>query len=43
MMESLLDFFGVMGVQFLLVLCYIGILLLLKHLVVSIFMRKPAK
>lgn len=42
-MESLLGFFGVMGAQFLLVLFYIGILLLLKQLVVSIFMRKPVK
>jgi len=42
-MESLLGFFGVMGAQFLLVLLYIGILLLLKQLVVSIFMRKPVK
>jgi hypothetical protein len=42
-MESLLGFFGVMGMQFLLVVFYVGILLLAKHLVVSLFMRKPAK
>ena len=42
-MESLLGLFGVMGLQFLLVALYIGILLLVKYLIVSLFMRKPAK
>ncbi len=42
-MESLLGFFGVLGVQTFLVVLYIAILLLVKHLVVSLFMRKPVK
>lgn len=42
-MNELLGFFSVLGLQFLLVIFYIAILLLLKHLIVSLFMRKPAK
>jgi len=42
-METLLNFFGVMGMQALLVMVYIAVLLLVKHLIVAIFMRKPAK
>jgi len=42
-MESLLGFFGVLGLQTFLVVLYIVILLLVKHLVVSLLMRKPAE
>ena len=42
-MESLIDLFSVMGLQLLLVALYIGILLLVKQLIVSLFMRKPVK
>lgn len=42
-METILGFFGVMGVQFLLVIFYIVLLLLAKQLFVTLFMRKPVK
>jgi len=42
-MEELIGFIGVMGFQFILVLFYIVVVLLIKHLIVSLFMRKPAK
>lgn len=42
-MDTFLNFFGVMGMQMLLVAFYIAVLLLVKHLIVSLFMRKPAK
>ena len=42
-MEELIGFIGVMGFQFIQVLFYIVVVLLIKHLIVSLFMRKPAK